>query len=314
MHRAVETSARAEGNDPKVVKYVDHTKVCLIKEKEIEKEYSKIEWTDHTFNAWIGCQHVSPGCAHCYAETMMDHRYGKVEWGPHGERKRTSEANWRQPIKWNAAARAFKKKHSRRPRVFCASLADVFDNRVPSTWRRDLFAVIRKCRRLDWLLLTKRPQNIEKMLPADWGDGYNNVWLGVTAENQFYFDQRWPILQRIPAVIRFISYEPALGPLSLPHHGHLSDWLISGGESGGGARPLKPRWIRNIITECHHRGVAVFHKQWGDYRNNPLVVEQGLTPSEAKAVDHFGKGGGLIDGQLMREFPERRHVDDRKAA
>ena len=95
-------------------------------------ENSKIEWTDHTFNPWIGCQHVSPGCDHCYAEAMMDHRYGKVEWGPHGERKRTSEANWKNPIKWNAEARAFRREYGRRMRVFCASLADVFDNQVPA--------------------------------------------------------------------------------------------------------------------------------------------------------------------------------------
>jgi hypothetical protein len=105
----------------------------------------------------------------------MDHRYGKVEWGPHGERKRTSEANWKKPLKWNVEARAFKRERARRLRVFCASLADVFDNKAPSEWREDLFALIRECRRLDWLLLTKRPQNIQKMLPADWGDGYRNV-------------------------------------------------------------------------------------------------------------------------------------------
>ena len=151
----------------------------------------------------------------------MDRRYGKVEWGPHGERKRTSEENWKNPIKWNAEARAFKREHGRRPRVFCASLADVFDNQVPPKWRQDLFALIRECRRLDWLMLTKRPQNILKMLPADWGDGYRNVWLGVTAENQAYFDQRWKHLQNIPAIIKFISYEPALGPLRLPKHGPL---------------------------------------------------------------------------------------------
>jgi protein gp37 len=277
-------------------------------------EYSKIEWTDHTFNPWIGCQHVSPGCDHCYAEAMMDTRYGKVEWGPHGERKRTSDANWRQPVKWNANARAFRKEQGHRPRVFCASLADVFDNKVPSSWRGDLFAVIRECRWLDWLLLTKRPQTILKMLPKDWGDGYRNVWLGVTAEDQSFFDQRWLILQGIPAVIKFISYEPAIGSVSLPKHGPLPDWIITGGESGPGARELKPRWIRNIIKECQERGVAVFHKQWGDYKNNPLVVEEGLTSTEAKAIDHFGKGGGLIDGQLVREFPERRRVDYRKVA
>jgi protein gp37 len=129
----------------------------------------------------------------------MDHRYGKVEWGPHGERKRTSEANWKKPINWNSKARAFRWEPSHRPRVFCASLADVFDNQVPLEWRRDLFTLIRRCSRLDWLMLTKRPQNISKMLPSDWGDGYRNVWLGVTAEDQTYFDQRWRILQRVPA-------------------------------------------------------------------------------------------------------------------
>jgi protein gp37 len=181
-------------------------------------ENSKIEWTDHTFNPWIGCQHVSPGCDHCYAEVMMDHRYGRVEWGPHGERKRTSEANWKKPLKWNAEAGDFKQEHGHRPRVFCASLADVFDNQVDPSWREDLFSLIRECRRLNWLVLTKRPQNIAKMLPDDWGDGYRNVWLGVTAESQWYFDQRWERLQRIPASIKFISYEPAIGPLRLPKH------------------------------------------------------------------------------------------------
>jgi protein gp37 len=152
------------------------------------------------------------------------------------------------------------------------------------------------------------------MLPADWGSGYQNVWLGVTAENQMHFDQRWKLLQNIPAVIKFISYEPALGSLRLPNVGPLPDWMITGGESGPGARLLKPRWIRNIIDACRDRGVAVFHKQWGNYQNNPLVLEQSLTPSEAKAVDHFGKGGGLVDAELVREFPESRRLDDCKAA
>jgi protein gp37 len=275
-------------------------------------ENSKIEWTDHTFNPWTGCTKISPACDHCYAEGWAK-RTGLVRWGNH-PRRRTTKSYWKKPIKWNATARAFKHQHAHRPRIFCASLADVFDNQVPLEWRVDLFALIRECPRLDWLMLTKRPQNIIRMLPKDWGDGYHNVWLGVTAEDQSFFDQRWEILQPIPAVIKFISYEPALGSLSLAKHDSLPDWMISGGESGGGARPLKPRWIRDIILECQDRGVAVFHKQWGTYRNNPLVIEQGMSKSEAKAIDHFGKGGGLVDGQLVREFPERGRIDDRKAA
>jgi protein gp37 len=152
------------------------------------------------------------------------------------------------------------------------------------------------------LFLTKRPQNIAKMLPADWGSGYRNVWLGMTAENQTYFDQRWKHLQNIPAVIKFISYEPALGPLRLPKHGPVPNWLISGGESGGGARQLDPQWVRDIIADCQNRDVAPFHKQWGTYKSNPLVAEQGMSIKEAKRIDPFGKGGGLVDGCLVLEF------------
>ena len=278
-------------------------------------EKSKIEWTDNTFNPWIGCQHVSPGCENCYAEMQNAFRkWNGGTWGPHAPRKRTSEENWKNPLKWNAEARAFKREHGRRPRVFCASLADVFDNQASSEWRKDLFALIRECRRLDWLMLTKRPQNILKMLPADWGDGYPNVWLGVTAEDQAHFDNRWGILQRIPAAVKFISYEPALGPLRLPKHGPLPDWLISGGESGGGARPVNPQWVRAIIADCHRRGVVPFHKQWGTYSSNPLVVEQGMSIAEAKALDKFGHGGGLVDGVLVREFPTRPNSASRDAA
>ena len=277
-------------------------------------ENSKIEWTDHTFNPWIGCQHVSPGCDNCYAETLMATRYGRVDWGPHGERKRTADANWRNPIKWNAQAKAFRRENGYRPRVFCASLADVLDNQVDPAWRKDLFDLIRDCRRLDWLLLTKRPQNMKKMLPSDWGDGYRNVWLGVTAENQEWFDRRWPILRDIPAVIKFISYEPAIGPLRLPKEGPLPDWLISGGESGGGARPVDPEWVRRVIRDCRRYGVAPFHKQWGTHQSNPLVVEQGMTPGEARALDPRGKGGALVDGELVHEFPEPRVMSARKAA
>jgi protein gp37 len=222
-------------------------------------EKSKIEWTDHTFNPWIGCQHVSPGCDHCYAEAQNNFRkWNGGSWGPHAPRMRTSDANWKKPIKWNADGKSFEKEHGHRPRVFCASLADVFDNQAPSAWRDDLFALIRECRRLDWLMLTKRPENILKMLPSDWGGGYRNVWLGVTTEDQRWFDRRWKHLQNIPAATKFISYEPAIGPLRLPKQGPFPDWLISGGESGGGARPLRPWWVRDVIADCRLRGVLRF--------------------------------------------------------
>jgi protein gp37 len=215
--------------------------------------FSKIEWTDHTFNPWIGCQKVSPGCDHCYAEVMMDHRFHKVQWGPHGIRKRTSASNWGKPFLWarDAAIRG------KSARVFCASVADVFDNKAVAAWRMDLFDLIRMTPELDWLLLTKRPENIERMLPANWGSGYANVWLGSTAEDQKNYDRRWRILGAIPAQVHFISYEPALGPLHIgsASNGEHPDWIICGGETGTGARYMKKQWARNLRDECQRLGV-----------------------------------------------------------
>lgn len=265
-------------------------------------EKSKIEWTDHTFNPWTGCTNISPGCDNCYAEAWSK-RSGHVRWGKH-PRKRTTEAYWRGPVMWQRRADQFEAQHGRRQRVFCASLADVFDNKAEQSWRSDLFALIRSTPRLDWQLLTKRPQNIGKMLPADWGDrGYPNVWLGFTAEDQVRFEQRKRFLAEIPAPVWFVSYEPAIGPLRIAESDPKPDWLISGGESGHGARPMSPQWARDIREDCQRDGIAYFHKQWGSYDNNPLVAELGLAAVDVKAADPHGKGGGLLDGDLHRAFP-----------
>jgi protein gp37 len=269
---------------------------------------SKIEWTDHTFNPWIGCTNVSPGCDHCYAESWSK-RSGLVKWG-NNPRRRTSEVYWRAPLKWQAMAAAFHRQHGGRQRVFCASLADVFDNQADRVWRSDLFDLIAVTPALDWLLLTKRPQNIEKMLPKDRSEqGRPNVWLGTTAEDQVRFDQRWPVLSRVPAVVRFVSYEPAIGSLRLnPTHQQQPDWLIVGGESGHRARPMRATWARDIILDCQSFDVAPFFKQWGSIANNPLVSEQAMAPRAAALADQYGKGGGLLDGQLYRHFPNPRGI------
>lgn len=272
-------------------------------------EHSKIEWTDHTFNPWTGCTKVSPGCDHCYAESWAK-RSGQVKWG-NNPRKRTTADYWKGPRVWNARADLFRAAHGRRQRVFCASLADVFDNQVPVDWREDLFTLIRQCSKLDWLLLTKRPQNIKKMLPKDWGDGYPNVWLGMTAEDQERYDQRWPHLMAIPAAVRFVSYEPAIGPLRIPEFLVHPDWLICGGESGASARIMLPEWARDVIADCCLLGVAPFLKQWGSYKNNPLVVEQHLSVDLVRSIDTYGKGGSLLDGQLIRNFPIPRDAPKR---
>jgi protein gp37 len=244
---------------------------------------TKIEWAHHTFNPWVGCTPVSRACDFCYAEAWAK-RTGHPElW--QGQRRRTTVANWRQPIKWNDAAAAAGVQR----RVFCASLADVFDNQVPDHWRSDLFALIEDTPNLDWLLLTKRPQNIARMVWPKWDAGLpSNIWLGTTAEDGDECRRRWPHLAAIPAAIRFISYEPALGPLGKLDQwragGPTPDWLICGGESGGRARPMDPAWARGARDQCAAAGVAFHFKQWG-----------GRTPKA---------GGRLLDGREHNEFPE----------
>ena len=268
---------------------------------------TEISWTDHTFNPWLGCTRVSEGCRHCYAEALST-RYRWVKWGSGQTRKRTSAANWRKPLAWNRAAL----KAGIRRRVFCASLADVFDLEAPAGARTDLWNLIRECPALDWQLLTKRPENIAQCLPDDWGEGWPHVWLGTTTENQASYDLRWPILSAVPAAIHFISYEPAIGPLDLFGFNSWPQWVIWGGESGPKARPMVPSWARSITHQCHFFGIAVFGKQWGSYASNPIVVEGLGTTQEAERLDppSNGKGGALLDGRLLRMFPEFAAVKD----
>ena len=278
---------------------------------------SKIEWTDSTFNPWVGCTKIkrsgkkSSACDFCYAEKWAK-RSGQVSWGNH-PRRRTTASYWNAPIAWNKRASEFQSNFRRRQRVFCASLADVFDNQVDPAWRTDLFELIRSCDQLDWLLLTKRPQNIRKMLPSDWGNGYANVWLGTTAEDAVAYQQRVSHLLALPAAVRFVSYEPALGPLGpISISGRVPDWIIIGGESGVRAdliRGTHPQWARDAIAECRRENVAPFLKQWGTYNNNPLVVEEGRTVQDAIQSDppENGKGGGKLDGKLCREFPSTQN-------
>lgn len=261
-------------------------------------ENTKIEWADHTFNPWTGCTKVSPACDHCYAEGWAK-RSGHVKWGSGQPRRRTSDANWRMPLKWNREA----ERTGVRPRVFCASLADVFDNEVDPAWRADLFKLIADTRNLNWLLLTKRVGNVMKManevadmprtgshtghlIAHQWRNGSppKNVWLGATVVNQEEADRDIPKLLTVPAAKRFLSIEPMLGPMLLPferlrewnriallnqqeHAVSRIDWVIVGGESGPGARPMSPDWARSIRDQCEEAGVALFVKQMGGSRD-----------------------------------------------
>lgn len=256
-------------------------------------ENSGIEWTDNTFNPWWGCVRVSPGCEHCYAETLAVTRRKLPVWGPARttDRKMMSEEYWKGPVKWNKRA----EKNGVRERVFCASMADVFEAHPGVVVARErLFRLIEATPMLDWQLLTKRPENVMDMVPEAWRDAFPaNVWIGTSVENQRYADERIPELLKIPARVRFLSCEPLLGPVDLSavpwRHGAMAakgwkgvlrvhsepddfvywsqrdaiQWVIVGGESGDGARPFDVAWARSIVRECQQAGVAVFVKQMG---------------------------------------------------
>jgi protein gp37 len=255
-----------------------------------------IEWTatqnpdgtwspGFSFNPWWGCVKVSPGCQNCYAETLS-RRWGHDVWGPAKTtpRRPMSKGYWQQPLKWDYAAAVL----GQRRRVFCASMADVFeDHPMVEDWRNDLFELIELTPHLDWLLLTKRPENMLTMPPTHWRHGWPaNVWAGTSCEDQRRADERILYLRCVPAAVRFLSCEPLLGAISfrpraetpadmlrLMETGEASQpamlegihWLIAGGESGCGARPCWPEWAYSLRDQCQAAGAAFFWKQWGEY-------------------------------------------------
>ncbi len=276
-------------------------------------ERSNIEWCDATFNPWIGCTKVSPACDHCYAERDFDLRRHVVQWGAGQARKRTGDDNWKKPGRWNkqrfvTCGCGFRGtidelttdavhgcnlqfKPARR-RVFCASLADVFDNEVPVQWRRDLFDLIGATPNLDWLLLTKRIGNVRSLYGGAYLDSAlplpANVWLGATICSQDEADRDIPKLLDVPAAVRFLSVEPMLGPIDLKLMQYEDSnerdgdgriiantrrrglhWVICGGESGPHARPMHPHWARDLRDQCAAAGVPFMFKQWGEFGPSP---------------------------------------------
>lgn|SRR5512138_186438 len=292
-------------------------------------ENSKIEWTHHTFNAWWGCVRVSPACENCYAESLAK-RYGFDVWGVQSPRRKLSDKYWGEPLKWNKAAATL----GERQRVFCSSMADVFEfardaetQSFLNTERSRLWTLIDNTPHLDWLLLTKRPENVIAMVPEAWRERLpRNVWIGTTVEDQRRADERIPYLLSIPASVRFLSCEPLLESVNLhcvpanckPTNGeggdyfdaldgsyHYSggdcenlapgtyptlDWVICGGETQHGARPMQPEWARKLRDDCVAAGVPFFFKQWGDHNDGLIKVGK-------KAA------GRLLDGREWNEFP-----------
>ncbi len=240
-----------------------------------------ISWTDHTFNPWIGCTKVSQGCKLCYAETQNKRYNWTSGWGKGAPRRRTSPANWRKPIQWAKQAVA----DGVTRRVFCASLADVFDPEVPQEWRNDAWAVISETGKiggLEWLILTKRPENIARMFPAEWLQNPPDfIRLGVTGEDQENFNIRTYYLNTLWHGKNFISIEPMLGGIRLGVS--KCDWIICGGESGAGCRPMELELARDMRDQCRAAGIPFFFKQLGgfpDKRHNPAEWPEDLRVQE----------------------------------
>jgi protein gp37 len=234
-------------------------------------ENSNINWTDHTWNPWIGCRHVSAECDHCYADAIVTNRMGR----DFGIVQRTK--TWKDPLKWNCKAPQLAEALGRRVRVFCASLTDFFIQDADE-WRDEAWEVIRQCTDLDWLILTKRPALTMSRLPTDWGSGWPHVWLGTTCGVRSSYS-RLDDLRTIPAAVRFISAEPLLESLvDINLNGF--HWLIAGGESGSGFRPMDEAWAVELRDKCRETGVGFHFKQHSAFRPGQLPILQGVCYAE----------------------------------
>lgn len=262
---------------------------------------SKIEWTHHTFNPWVGCTKVSPACDHCYAEADVTKKKF-AEWGPNAPRRMTTSV-WKDPPKWNRQAQ----KLGVRYRVFCGSWCDVFEARKDTLDAlRRLFDLVEATPSLDWLLLTKRPHNVMKLVPDAWRDGFpDNVWIGSTVENQEWATRRVEHLIHIPAKYRFVSVEPMFSSIDLrPYLGQGEgkiNWVINGGESGIGPDvvPLLRgsdetiAWYRDLRDQCVEADVPYFFKQWGNFKANGEQLVKLRSPNSDKT----------LDGRTWQQFP-----------
>ncbi len=273
---------------------------------------TSIEWVDHTFNPWIGCTRISNGaepsaCDNCYA-AAMSHRRGWARFEAGAPRRRTTQAYWRQPLAWNRKAAA----SGRRAKVFGPSLADPFDAEVSDAWRRDYLGVIEATPWLDWILLTKRPQVAKKFFEGRAVP--DNLWPGITAENQKMLELRAPVICAIAAKVHVLSAEPMLGPLEASRFLGLGtaslSWVIAGGESGSRARPPHPDWVRGLRDQCLAAGVPFFFKQWGEWAplddGRPRAKRLHAWPLPSpQAMERLGRkaAGAMIDGQAWRRSP-----------
>lgn len=269
---------------------------------------SHIEWTHHTFNPWWGCTRVSAACKNCYAERWAK-RVGANVWGARMPRRFFGDRHWNDPLKWNREAEM----NGHRRRVFCASMADVFEQRRDlQVWRERLWKLIEETPWLDWLLLTKRPEKVSNLVPWN-GTWPSNVWIGTTVESKRWIERRIRALVELPVSIKFLSCEPLLDLIDLQPWMHEIDWVIAGGESGPHSRPMNPIWIRALRDQCTESRVAFHFKQWGNWKpvssdddigNRRTIVLRGN--GEVFRMASLGKtnSGRELDGRTWDEIPK----------
>ena len=246
-------------------------------------ETTKIAWADHTANYWMGCCKVSPGCANCYAETLTTNLMGLKVWGPAKTTARKAVKNVYGNVQtWNRRSDP-----ANPSKVFCGSLMDwAEDHPDLDELREKMWTSILNADRLIFQMLTKRHDRVEQLLPPFWDKIKHRIWLGVSIETADYA-HRADAIRHLDSAVRFVSYEPALGPLAGALDLARIDWLIYGGESGPGFRPEDKQWARDLRTACQTHGTAFFHKQSAAPR-----TEMGIE----------------LDGQIVREYPPTRRI------
>lgn len=276
---------------------------------------SKIEWTDKTWNPVTGCTKVSQGCKNCYAERLYERFNGKGAF----KNVICHQNRLSHPARWKRPAM-----------VFVNSMSDLFHEDVPFSFINAVFSVMSDCDHHTYQVLTKRPARMLaffKWKSEEHGIPWEpkpNVWIGVSVENQEAADERIPLLLDVPAAVRFLSCEPLLGPIKLwpllqltnnkwtNRPGSIIDWIICGGESGPGSRPMHPEWARSIRDQCQSAGVTFFFKQWGNWIpmmghvNGINVRDEKFTFPDGTIMGYTNKkaGGRLLDGQIHDDFPQ----------